>query len=204
MGSKLRLGPGRTGVRALGVALAIAATTTFTPLSAMAQDPAENGVPPDSPGDAETPRVTNGMRFGSWVVACEAIAVNETTCVLRQRLVRSADNTFLAELVAFWDRDMKQAFLAGRVPIGAYFPSGFVMRTGEAETRYEFAWQSCSQDACEALLQPESETLATIDGAGEAILGYRPAMQAEPLVFRTRMNGLVEGLDRLKAALARQ
>lgn len=183
-------------LKALARALMLSLAATAAPAPAWTQDG------PGGEGEAtEAPRVTNGMRFGGWMVACEAIAVNETTCVLRQRLVRSADNTFLAELVAFWDADLQQALLAGRVPLGAYFPSGFVMRTEGSETRHEFAWQSCSQEVCEALLQPDRETLAAIDAAGEAILGYRPAMQAEPLVFRTRTEGLVEGLDRLKAAL---
>lgn len=180
--------------------LALCVMAMLLPAPALAQQ-AEEAAEEDGGGSGETPRVTNGMRFGGWTVACEAIAVNETTCVLRQRLVRSSDNTFLAELVAFWDAELEQALLAGRVPIGAYFPSGFVMRTEGAETRHEFAWQSCSQEICEALLQPDREMLAAIDAAEEAVLGYRPAMQAEPLVFRTRMEGLVEGLDRLKAAL---
>lgn len=151
-----------------------------------------------------TVRITNGTQFGGWTVACEAVAVNETTCVLQQRLVRSSDNTFLAEIVAFWDDAMADAFLAARVPNGAYLPSGFVMRLEDGDDRHEFAWQSCSRELCEALLAAERETLEAIDAGEGAVLGYRPHIQAEPLVFRTRTDGLIEGLDALKQALGRQ
>ena len=63
-------------------------------------------------------RIANGTRFGAWRVNCEAIAVNETACVLSQRLVRTSDNVFLAELLAFWSGDGSKSYLAARVPTG--------------------------------------------------------------------------------------
>ena len=184
---------------ASGLAVALAVT------AARAQDEEQTETPPpaaaETPAPAEPPRVVNGARFGAWTVACEALAVNETTCVLSQRLVRSADNTFLAELVAFWSADLSSGFIAARVPNGVYFPSGFAMRPENSEERHDFVWQSCSRDICEALLAADADTMQSIDDAGQAIIGYRPSIQAEPLVFRAGTNGVVEGLNALKQAL---
>ena len=62
-------------------------------------------------------RIANGTRFGAWTVNCRAVAVNETSCVLSQRLVRTSDNVFLAEILAFWSGDVTRAFLGARVGI---------------------------------------------------------------------------------------
>ena len=95
---------------------------------------------------AELSRIANGQQFGAWTVTCEAVAVSETACILSQRLVRSAYNVFLAELLAFWSGDGEQTYFAARVPNGVFFPSGFAFRADEAEERQDFAWQSCSRD----------------------------------------------------------
>ncbi len=152
---------------------------------------------------AET-RIENGARFGAWTVTCEAVAVGETTCGLSQRLVRSDDNGFLAELVALWDRPVENRFLLASVPLGVHLPSGLALRpaTGDEATRFEFAWQVCSTGSCEARLDLDATVLAALSAGTEAVLGYRPAAGAEPLVFRVAVDGLSEGMAALASALA--
>lgn len=157
--------------------------------------------------DTATPtaRVVNGQTFGSWTVQCEALAVNETACVLSQRLVRGSDGAFLAEVLAFSTADAGQRFLAARVPVGVHLPSGFAVRPAEAATdaqQTEFVWQSCSRELCEALLELTDETLAGLEGAEALVGGYRPSLRADPLVFRFSVAGLDEGLSALEAASA--
>jgi invasion protein IalB len=182
--------PGRlaTAAVAFGVAMAGAAGAQESDASGDAQEAA-----------APTP-VANGARIGAWTVTCEAVAVGQTACVLSQRLVRSADNAFLAELLAFRSADGARTFLAARVPNGVFFPSGFAVRPEDSETQREFVWQSCSRDLCEALLEVEPQTLAELEGAGALLAGYRPALTAEPLVFRLSLEGAGDGLDALDAA----
>lgn len=153
--------------------------------------------------DASEPaqRVANGARFGAWTVTCEALAVNETACLLTQRLVRSSDNAFLAEVLAFWSGDGSQSYLAARVPNGVFFPSGFAFKPEEAEEQTQFVWQSCTRDLCEALLEIDMETLKTLEGHESLVAGYRPNLRSEPVVFRMTLDGAEEGLIALKESM---
>lgn len=151
-------------------------------------------------GEASS-RLQNGTQFGNWVVTCEAVAVNETLCVLSQRLVRSEGNSFLAELVAFNDPDKVGSFVAAIVPVGVYLPSGFSLRLEDSETVFDFEWQACSRDMCEALLELDGAQLELLESAGGAVAGYRPAQGAEPLVFSVGTEGLLPGLQALARAL---
>jgi len=166
-----------------------AAILTTTAGAAFAQDTA-------APETAT--RIANGTQFGAWTVSCEALAVNETACVLSQRLVRRSDNAFLAELLAFQSASGDRAFLVARVPNGVYFPAGFAMRPAEGEAEEtRFVWQSCSSELCEALIELDEETAEELEGAERLVAGYRPALGAEPLVFALNVQGLQDGIDAL-------
>jgi invasion protein IalB len=150
-------------------------------------------------------RIVNGQAFGDWTVQCEALAVNETACVLSQRLVRGSDGAFLAELLAFSASAGSQRYLAARVPVGVHLPSGFAVRPADAGTdaqQTEFVWQSCSRELCEALLALTDEALGMLEEAETLVGGYRPSLRADPLVFRFSVAGLDEGLSALEAASA--
>ncbi|MEC7763778.1 MAG: invasion associated locus B family protein [Pseudomonadota bacterium] len=168
---------------------------------AQAQDDTAEGAEAAPTEETGPTRIANGQRFGAWTVTCEAVAVNETACVLSQRLVRTSDNAFLAELLAFWSGDGEQSFLAARVPNGVYFPSGFAFKPSDSEERAEFVWQSCSADLCEALLTEEISVLEGYAAADEGVVaGYRPNLRSEPLIFRMDLTGIGEGMAALKAA----
>lgn len=151
--------------------------------------------------NAQTERLENGARFGGWTVSCEAIAVNETLCILSQRLVRTDTSSVLAELIAFNSENVGGAWIAARVPNGVFFPSGFVIGQQEADTRLEFEWQNCSAEICEALLELGPEELDLIASADDWVAGYRPEMTSESLVFRVTLDGLEDGLLALARAL---
>lgn len=165
---------------------ALAATTFASAPTALAQDTAT--------------RVANGARFGAWTVSCEAIAVNETVCVLSQRLVATEGQTFLAEFLAFNDAEEPVAYIAARVPNGVHFPSGLSLRGAEADEPLAFVWQNCSAELCEAILAVDAEVLGRIDIEAGAVAGYRPRPGAEPRIFRLATNGLGEGLAALAKA----
>lgn len=147
-----------------------------------------------------TPVVANGAQFGAWVVNCEAVAVSQTACVLSQRLVRSSDNAFLAELLAFQSADGKRSYLAARVPNGVFFPSGFAFKAEEGDERQEFSWQSCTRDICEALLETDIDSITKFEELGSVIAGYRPNLRTDPVVFRFSLEGAVSGLEAIRAA----
>ncbi|MGB2200354.1 MAG: hypothetical protein ACPH5G_03355, partial [Pseudooceanicola atlanticus] len=66
--------------------------------------------------------------------------MNETACVLSQTLVRSSDDRFLAEILAFWSGDGTSSYMAARLPNGVFFPSGFAFKPEDSEERQSFAW----------------------------------------------------------------
>lgn len=150
----------------------------------------------------EAARLANGSRIGAWTVKCEAIAVGETQCVLSQSLVRSSDNTFLVELLAFWSADLDKRLLVARVPAGVYLPSGFVVGFGEPVEQQALVWQQCRDTLCEALIDIDDTLLGKLAAAGKVTAGYRPGVSDEPLLFTVAVDGLGDGLDQLKAALA--
>ncbi len=192
----MRTGSWKTAVKF--AALALIALETTGGGTAQAQDSGDAA----ATTTVQPMRIANGTRFGAWRVNCEAIAVNETACVLSQRLVRTSDNVFLAELLAFWSSDGTKSYIAARVPNGVYFPSGFALKPEEVDERQDFIWQSCSRDICEALLELPLDAFETLESSENIIAGYRPSLRSEPLVFRTSLQGASEGLKALKASMA--
>lgn len=147
-------------------------------------------------------RIANGTQFGAWTVVCEATAVNETACVLQQRLVRTEDSAFLAEIMAFWNKDRSTSYLAARVPVGAYLPAAFGLKPDGAEDQTSLIWQACSAELCEALLELTPEITAELAAAPSVIAGYRPGLTRDPAVFKMDFKGLDAGLAALSAPAA--
>lgn len=151
----------------------------------------------------ETPaRVVNGQTFGAWSVSCEAVAVGETACVLNQQLIRTNDRAFLAQMLALWSSDLDKRYLLARVPLGVYLPAGMAMKPETAEGEdavVQFVWQSCTANFCEALVEMDEDRIAQFvaDGA-PVIASYRPGLNADPVVFRFSMAGMVEGMDAVR------
>jgi len=170
---------------------------------AVAQDAEQADAAATAESTAPVPvRMANGQRFGAWTVTCEALAVNETACVLSQTLVQTEGNTFLAEILAFWSGDGTSSYLAARVPNGVYFPSGFAFKPEDSEERQTFVWQSCSQELCEALIEIDAARLKELEAGAPVFAGYRPRLGADPMVFQLNLDGIGEGMDALKAALS--
>lgn len=179
-------------VRFTALTAVLALLASPVPLAAQDSDPAATtNVAPS--------RVANGTRFGQWMVSCEALAVNETACVLAQRLSRSSDGAFLAEMLAFASADGSRLFLGARVPNGVYLPHGFAVKPAQGEAdETRFVWQSCSRDLCEAMIEVSADELAALEDAeGGLIAGFRPGLLAQPVVFSLSLAGASEGLAAL-------
>lgn len=174
------------------ISAALLAASSAIP--AIAQDATE--------GDVST-RIANGQRFGSWTLSCQAIAMNETSCILEQTLLRSNDSAFLARMLAFWTPDGEKAVLAAQAPLGVHLPSGFVFRVGEGEDLSTMTWQTCNQSICEAVIELDEALIDQLSAADTPVTAsYLPPASAEPVVFRLSMDGLNAGLDALKPTAA--
>ena len=147
------------------------------------------------------PGVANGQKFGAWTVECQAIATNNTVCVLAQQLLRTSDRAFLAQVMAFQSAGGAQTYFSAQVPVGAYLPAGFAMRPASSDAIVELTWQSCTQTLCETLAQITPETLDALSANNETVIAsYRPSLQSDPLIFNFSMVGAKEGLAALLAA----
>lgn len=145
--------------------------------------------------------VANGQRFGAWTVSCVALAVGQTNCTLTQRVLRAADNAFVADLIA--TRNAEGAtYLVARVPVGVFLPNNFAMREAENENTdeaMEFTWQACNRDFCEALLEVDAEIVTPLSADDNAMIAaFRPSSQMEPFVFQLSLNGMGQGLDAIR------
>ena len=152
-------------------------------------------------GHAQEATVANGQSFGVWTVNCTAVAVGQTSCVLSQRIHRSTDNAFIAQIMAFQNPDASKTYLAARVPLGAYLPAGFAIRAETSLVELPFIWQTCEAQLCEAITEISPDFLATLSSDGTRVLGaFRPSAQAEDFVFRFMLTGVTEGLEALHKA----
>lgn len=167
-----------------------AALTIALPVAVSAQS--------DETGQAA---VANGQRIGAWTVSCRAVAVGQTDCTLTQRIVRAADNAFVADVIATRNEE-GATFLVARVPTGAFLPDAFALRDAEAEDAealMEFSWQSCGRDLCETLLELEPEMVTTLSADDNAMVAaFRPSSRMEPFVFQLSLSGMEAGLDTIR------
>lgn len=167
---------------------------------ALAQTGPATGADTAQPDTAPAARLVNGTRFGQWTLTCEAVAVGETACVLNQRIARTSDGKFLADFLMFWNPATdNEVFLAARVPIGAYLPAGFAIRSEQAaeDTQRPLTWQTCAAGVCEALTALTADDIAALEAGGDVIAGYRPSLRTDPVIFRFSMQGAKAGLDAL-------
>lgn len=146
----------------------------------------------------------NGTQFRDWTLACRAVAINETSCVLNQVLVNAGDQTFLAEFGVSLQSsaDGPLAVLVMRVPTGVMLlvrPAAEV--DGDADNRINLQWQSCDTRFCAASAILSSEDTARLRKGQKAVVGYQALGQSDPSVFQVSLLGMTAGLNTLEAAL---
>jgi len=148
--------------------------------------------------DEASTTFVNGQKVGAWTVACRAVAVGETDCTLTQRILRVTDNAFVADIIAT-QNDANATFLIARVPAGAFLPNQFAMRNEqdlEAEDVMAFAWQTCSGQFCEAVIEVAADDVAALSADNnKMVAAFRPNAEMEPFVFQMSLAGLKDGLD---------
>lgn len=150
---------------------------------------------------AQDSAIANGETFGVWEVVCSATGVGQTSCVLSQQIHRSEDNAFIAQVMAFQNADASKTYLSARVPLGAYLPAGFLMRSEDSEEALALIWQTCLSKFCEAITEISPEKLAELAREDSTVLGgFRPSVQGSDFIFRFAMTGAIEGLAALQAA----
>ena len=163
--------------------LAAAAFGLIAVQVAFAQETTEE-VPADiSAALEQSAAIANNSAFGGWIVNCEAITVNSTSCRLIQQLSRTEDNSLIVRMVVVPAGDGSHLMIA-QTPSGVYLPGGAVYRFAENEEveQREMIWQRCIGDTCEAAARLDAEELALFDANATLLFGYRPDVTSEPII----------------------
>ena len=185
--------------RLVGVTLAAAIFGQMA-LAQEAEAPAEGAAEETTETTAST-EVANNTAFGDWVVQCEAISVSRNVCRIVQELTLVDSNDLVVRFIALPTAD-GTAILLAQVPIGVYLPGGAVYRLADREEdpQREMIWQRCLGELCEAALQIEPEEMASFAEAGAILFGYRPDIEAEPVIVRADMSRFSEAIEAIRAA----
>lgn len=145
---------------------------------------------------AQQAEVANNATFGDWVVNCEAVSTQRTSCRVVQTQSRSDTGALFLRLIAYAQPE-GGAVLVAQTPIGVYLPADVVFRAeGDADTpQTAMIWQRCLGDICEAALELDAESLQALEDGGAALFGYQPAPGQDAAVARVETTALIEALD---------
>ncbi|WP_114965338.1 invasion associated locus B family protein [Alkalilacustris brevis] len=183
----------------------------FLAAPALAQDTSsDGGLSVGDPGDAplvlapgaspEGAEVLNNTLFGDWLVSCEAITVTRVACSIVQQLSVAETDRLIVRMVAV-PQGEDSAVLLAQVPIGAYLPGGAVYRfDGDDGEQRSMVWQRCLGQLCEAAIPLDSEELAQFEAHDTLLFGYRPDIQAEPIIVALDISEFNTALRAISAA----
>lgn len=181
--------------------------TPLLALGAVAQDEdldlgAEDAPLPDAPSQAAASGETlNNTLFGDWLVTCEAVSVTRVACSLRQQLTLTESDQLVVQMIAIPAAD-DTAIMLAQVPMGAYLPAGAVYRfddDDEDEEQRNMVWQRCMDGLCEAAVQLDQEELENFAANDRLLFGYRPDVDAEPLIVGLDISQFNEALTAISA-----
>ncbi|MEY1556716.1 invasion associated locus B family protein [Yoonia sp. R2331] len=149
-----------------------------------------------SAASAQEAEVANNASFGDWVVNCEAVSTQRTSCRVVQTQSRADTNTLVIQLIGYAMAE-GGAVIVAQVPMGVYLPAGLSYRAEAAPDTAQQAmiWQRCAGQICEAALQLDADGLAELNDAEQVLFGYLPQPGAEPVIARVNTSTLIAALD---------
>ncbi|ARE41190.1 hypothetical protein RGUI_3049 [Rhodovulum sp. P5] len=153
---------------------------------------------PVLPAAAQTP-VANGASFGDWQVICEAPAMNQTVCAIKQTLTFRETGALLGEVVL---REVtvegeQRTLMVLNTPTGMFLPITPGYRIDGTEGTLPLQWRTCSDRACSASRLLTADETAALRRGVRMIIGYRPVNREEAVLFNVSLKGVTAGLNAL-------
>lgn len=141
----------------------------------------------------------NGTQYGDWRLACQATAVNQTSCAIAQTLSTTEQKRFLAEVtLQFLEFDGEnRIIMAVSTPTNMLLPAQPGYRVGKSGETLPLAWRTCNAQFCTASRLLEDTEVSALRNGLSFVLGYQPINQKEPLVFEISLKGVSAGLNAL-------
>lgn len=141
----------------------------------------------------------NGTKYGDWRLACQATAVNQTSCAIAQTLTTGEQNTFLAEVtlqIAEIEGNPR-TIMAVSTPTNMLLPAQPGYRVGKSGETLALTWRTCNQQFCSASRLLEESEVSALRSGLSFVLGYHPIASKDPLVFEISLKGVSAGLNAL-------
>lgn len=141
----------------------------------------------------------NGTIIGNWRLACQATAVNQTSCVIAQTLSVGAQNTFLAEVTLRYAEidGSDRTIMAVSTPTNMRLSAQPGYRVSDSDETLPLTWRTCTPQICTASRILEESEISALRANPSFVLGYHPMGNPEPLVFEISLDGVSAGLDAL-------
>ena len=151
-------------------------------------------------GSAEAQEARQGTAFGDWLLACEAVGVNRTSCVIRQTLTRRDGGALIADVILrrLEAEDDPRIALVLVTPTGMFLPEAPGMAIDAGGETLPLQWRSCDAQRCVASRVLTEDDVASLSGGGRMSLGYRPVNRDEPVIFSVSLDGVTAGLAALE------
>ncbi|MBQ1202317.1 MAG: invasion associated locus B family protein [Loktanella sp.] len=148
----------------------------------------------------EGSEVGNNTSFGDWLVNCEAVTTTRVACSLLQELSLAETDQLIVRFIVVPAED-DAAIILAQVPIGAYLPGGAVFRLDNEDEdvpQRSMIWQRCLGPLCEAALRLDAEELARFAENDQMLFGYRPALEADPIVVGVDIAQFNDALEAIR------
>ncbi|MFN3664399.1 invasion associated locus B family protein [Yoonia sp.] len=151
----------------------------------------------------EGSEVGNNTAFGDWLVNCEAVTTTRVACSLLQELSLAETDQLIVRFIVV-PADDDAAILLAQVPMGAYLPGGAVFRLDDEDEDVEqrsMIWQRCLGALCEAALRLDADELFRFDENEQLLFGYRPALEADPIVVGVDISQFNTALEAIRGGM---
>jgi invasion protein IalB len=135
-----------------------------------------------------------GDRVGDWIFECIGIGVNQTRCLLTQRLVLENNQQEIMRLTLSTIGDSDQVLLTARVPLGIFLPSGVAARIDNGED-FQLTPTFCRQEGCEAQVILGPDLLDAMKRGNEILVGFRQNPNSDTIVVPASLIGVSRGLS---------
>ena len=143
---------------------------------------------------------SNGTAFGDWQLVCEAVAVNQTRCEIRQTLTLRQSGALLAQValtpIAQTESTPAATALVLTTPTGMFLPMAPGLSIEDDET-LPLQWRTCDANRCIASRILEPDEVEALRAGTRMTLGYRPAAATDAVIFPVSLQGVSAGLDAL-------
>ena len=139
-----------------------------------------------------------GEKIGDWTFQCQAISAKETICAITQVFANQETRQRVLALTIRTLGIEKKLMLVANAPLGIYLPE-LIVATIDDGAQLTFAWQTCTQQGCEATAEINDESRAAMKAGTRMQIAFKAQASSNPVTFNASLKGVIEGLIEIGA-----